>query len=119
MNTHYNQQPQNLYLYEQWNTLESYRSILRKSNSSHSTSDHHRQTSTITESIMNFVQSDESQATIDSKLKLSAFSTKSTNITAKIYTDGSKKDEKVGYAVVLSKNTIKMGQFPQNSIYSL
>jgi hypothetical protein len=38
---------------------------------------------------------------------------------SKIYTDGSKKDEKVGYAsVVLSENTIKRRQFPQNSIYS-
>jgi hypothetical protein len=36
----------------------------------------------------------------------------------KIYTDGSKKDEKVGYAVVLSESTIKRRQFPQNSIYS-
>jgi hypothetical protein len=26
MNTHYDQQPQNIYLYEHWNTLESYRS---------------------------------------------------------------------------------------------
>jgi hypothetical protein len=35
-----------------------------------------------------------------------------------IYTDGLKKDEKVGYAVVLSQNTIRRRQFPQNSIYS-
>jgi hypothetical protein len=37
---------------------------------------------------------------------------------SKIYTDGSKKDERVGYAVVLSGSTIKRRQFPQNSIYS-
>jgi hypothetical protein len=37
---------------------------------------------------------------------------------SKIYTDGSKKDEKVGYAVVLSESTIKRKQFPPNSIYS-
>jgi hypothetical protein len=37
---------------------------------------------------------------------------------SKIYTDGSKKDEKVGYAVVISENTIIRRQFPQNSIYS-
>jgi ribonuclease HI len=37
---------------------------------------------------------------------------------SKIYTDGSKKDEKVGYAVVLSESTIKRRQFPQNLIYS-
>jgi hypothetical protein len=37
---------------------------------------------------------------------------------SKIYTDGSKKDERVGYAVVLSESTIKRRQFPQNSIYS-
>jgi hypothetical protein len=36
---------------------------------------------------------------------------------SKIYTDGSKKDEKVGYAVVLSESTIKRRQFPQNSIF--
>jgi hypothetical protein len=36
---------------------------------------------------------------------------------SKIYTDGSKKDEKVGYAVVLSESRIKRRQFPQNSIY--
>jgi ribonuclease HI len=37
---------------------------------------------------------------------------------SKIYTDGSKKDEKVGYAVVLIESTIKRRQFSQNSIYS-
>jgi hypothetical protein len=37
---------------------------------------------------------------------------------SKIYTDGSKKDEKVGHAVVLSESTITRRQFPQNSIYS-
>jgi ribonuclease HI len=37
---------------------------------------------------------------------------------SKIYTDGSNKDEKVGYAVVLSENTMKGRQFPQNSITS-
>jgi hypothetical protein len=37
---------------------------------------------------------------------------------SKIYTDGSKRDEKVGYAVVLSESKIKRRQFPQNSIYS-
>jgi hypothetical protein len=37
---------------------------------------------------------------------------------SKIYTDVSKKDEKVGYAVVVSESTIKRRQFPQNSIYS-
>jgi hypothetical protein len=36
----------------------------------------------------------------------------------KIDTDGLNKDEKVGYAVVLSESTIKRRQFPQNSIYS-
>jgi hypothetical protein len=34
------------------------------------------------------------------------------------YTDGSKKEEKVEYAVVLNENTIKIRQFPRNSIYS-
>jgi hypothetical protein len=61
--------------------------------SSYSTSDHHGQTSTITDSIMNFVQSDEAQATIDSKLKLFAFATKSMNITAK-YTQTDRKKTK-------------------------
>jgi hypothetical protein len=37
---------------------------------------------------------------------------------SKIYTDGSKKDEKVGYAVVLSDSTTRRRQYPQNSIYS-
>jgi hypothetical protein len=37
---------------------------------------------------------------------------------SKIYTDGSKKDAKVGNAVVLSESTIKRREFPQNSIYS-
>jgi hypothetical protein len=37
---------------------------------------------------------------------------------SKIYTDGSRKDEKVRYAVVLSESTIKRKQFPQNSIFS-
>jgi hypothetical protein len=37
---------------------------------------------------------------------------------SKIYTDGSKKDEKAGYAVVLSDSTIRRRLFPQNSIYS-
>jgi archaellum biogenesis ATPase FlaH len=37
---------------------------------------------------------------------------------SKIYTGGSKKDEKVGYAVVSSESKIKRRQFPQNSIYS-
>jgi hypothetical protein len=37
---------------------------------------------------------------------------------SKIYTDGSKKYKKVGYAEVLSESTIKRRQFPQNSIYS-
>jgi hypothetical protein len=37
---------------------------------------------------------------------------------SKIYTDGSKKDENIGYAVVLSESTIKRRRFPQNSIYS-
>jgi disulfide oxidoreductase YuzD len=37
---------------------------------------------------------------------------------SKIYTDGSKKDEKVGYVVVLCETTINRKQFPQNSIYS-
>jgi hypothetical protein len=55
---------------------------------------------------MNFVESDEAQATMDSKLKLFAFSTKSTNII-----------KNVGYTVV-SESTIKRRQFPQNSIYS-
>jgi hypothetical protein len=36
----------------------------------------------------------------------------------KIYTDESKKDEKVKYAVVLCESTIKRRQLPQNSIYS-
>jgi hypothetical protein len=35
-----------------------------------------------------------------------------------IYIDGSKKDEKVEYAVVLSDSTIRRRQIPQNSIYS-
>jgi archaellum biogenesis ATPase FlaH len=37
------------------------------------------------------------------------------------YTDGLKKEEKVGYAavaVVLNENTIRMRKFPQSSIYS-
>jgi hypothetical protein len=42
---------------------------IEKSNTSHSTSDRHGQTSTIRDSIMNFVQSVEVQATIDSKMK--------------------------------------------------
>jgi ribonuclease HI len=37
---------------------------------------------------------------------------------SKIYTDGSKKDEKVGYAVVLSESTINKKTIPTNSIYS-
>jgi hypothetical protein len=37
---------------------------------------------------------------------------------SKIYTDGSKIDEKVRYVVVLSESTIKKRRFPQNSIYS-
>jgi hypothetical protein len=82
---------QNLYLHEQWNTSESYRSILEKSNASHRR--YHGQKSTITYSIMNFVQSDEVQPTIDSKLKLFAFSTKSTNLTAK-YTQTDRKKTK-------------------------
>jgi hypothetical protein len=64
------------------------------------------------------LQSNEGQATNDSKLKLFAFSTKSTNITAQYTQTERKKNEKVGYAVVLSENTIKRRQFPQNLIYS-
>jgi hypothetical protein len=37
----------------------------------------------------------------------------------KAYTDGSKKEEKVGYAVVLPERTIKRRQLPQNSIYNV
>jgi hypothetical protein len=37
---------------------------------------------------------------------------------SKIYTNGSKKDEKVGYAVAVSESIIKRRQFPQNLIYS-
>jgi ribonuclease HI len=37
---------------------------------------------------------------------------------SQIYTDGSEKENKVGYAVVLSESTIKRRQFTQNSIYS-
>jgi hypothetical protein len=42
---------------------------------------------------MNFVQSDEAQAMIDSKLKLFTFSTKSMNVTAK-YTQTDRKKTK-------------------------
>jgi hypothetical protein len=39
---------------------------------------------------------------------------------SKIYTDGSKKEDKVGYAyaVELNENTTRRKQFPQNLIYS-
>jgi ribonuclease HI len=37
---------------------------------------------------------------------------------SRIYTDGSKRNEKVGYAVVLIESTVKRRQFPQNLIYS-
>jgi hypothetical protein len=37
---------------------------------------------------------------------------------SKIYTDRSKKEEKVKYAVMLNESTIKIRQFPQNSTYS-
>jgi hypothetical protein len=104
------QQPQNLYSHHQWSTVENYRSTLEKSNASHSTSDHQGQIST-TYSIIYFVQTDEEHATKDSKLKLNKHH-------IKIYTDGSKKDKKVGYAVVLSESTIKKRQFTQNSICS-
>jgi hypothetical protein len=36
----------------------------------------------------------------------------------KAYTDGSKREEKVGYAMILPERTIKRRQLPQNSIYS-
>jgi hypothetical protein len=109
---HYDQQPQNLYLYEQWKTSESYRSTPERYNACHSILDHHGLTSTIIDLIDRF----EAQATKDSKLKLFVSSTKSTNVM--LYTEGLKKDEKVGYAVVLSKSTIKRRQFSQNTIYS-
>jgi hypothetical protein len=35
-----------------------------------------------------------------------------------MYTDGSKKEKKVGYTVVLPEKTIKIRQLPQNSICS-
>jgi hypothetical protein len=37
----------------------------------------------------------------------------------KAYTHRSKKEEKIGYAVVLLKKTKKITQLPQNSIFSL
>jgi hypothetical protein len=114
---HYDQQPQNLYLYKQWNPSESYRSTTERKNARHSILDHHGRALTITYSITNYAQSNKTQATKDYKLKLFAFSTKY-ELHSKIYTDGSKKDEKVRYAVVLSENTIKRSQFPQNLIYS-
>jgi hypothetical protein len=54
-----------------------------RKNAHHSILDHHGRTSTITDSIANYAQSDEAQATKGFKLKLFAFSPKSTNITAK------------------------------------
>jgi hypothetical protein len=58
--------------------------------------DHHGRTSTITDSITNYAQSYEAQATKDSKLKLFAFSTKSTYITAR-YTQTDRKNTKRSY----------------------
>jgi hypothetical protein len=67
----------------------------RKMNDRHSFLGHHGRISTITDSITNYARSDEAQATKtkDSKLKLFAFSTKSTNITAK-YTQRERKKKK-------------------------
>jgi hypothetical protein len=80
------------FFYEQWNTSESYRSTPERLNARHSILEHHRRTSTITDSITRYAQSDEAQATKDSKLKLFAI-TKSTNITAK-YTQTDRKKTK-------------------------
>jgi hypothetical protein len=80
-----------------------------KSNASHSTSDHHGQTSTVTDSIMNFVPFQvETFCILNEKYEHHS----------KIYTDRSKKDEKIRYAAVLRENTLKRRQFQQNLIYS-
>jgi dsRNA-specific ribonuclease len=110
MNTHCDQQSLNLYLYEQWNTLENYRSTLERYKAyyrAQTTMDEHRQQIRVG-TLRNPKRSKLA------KVKLFASSTKNTNITA----DGSKKDEKIGYAVVLSDSTIRSSQFHQNSIYS-
>jgi hypothetical protein len=67
------------------------KAVLKWTNIDHNR--HNGQTSTITDSITNYAHSDEVQATKDSKLKLFAFSTKSTNITAK-YTQTDRKKTK-------------------------
>jgi hypothetical protein len=57
---------------------------------------------------MNFLQSDEAQATIDFKLKLFAFSTKSTNITAKYtQTDRRRRKGRIGSSTKRKHNKKK------------
>jgi hypothetical protein len=52
------------------------------------------------------------------KYQAGTSSTKNTNITLKYTLTDRKKTKKVGYAVVLSDNTIRRRQLPQNSIIS-
>jgi hypothetical protein len=101
----YDQQPQNLYLYEQWNTLPQF---LRPpwTNIDHNRFDY--ELCSIRRGASNERFQAETFRILNEKYEHHS----------KIYTDGSKKDEKVRFAVVLSESTIKKRQLPQNSIYS-
>jgi hypothetical protein len=86
MNTDYDQKLQNPCLYEQWKLT------LEKTNAHHSTSDHHGQKLT-TAGVSNKRYQAETTRILNKKYEHHS----------KIYTDGSKNEEKVGYAVVLER----------------